>query len=476
MKLLRIVDRNNDGSFDNDFNDIFIKPNSKIGFHNITANLLPEDLVVNSSNNKFTFKIASNTFNIVLNQEIYNKDNFNNLLLDIQDKLNNSLTFTGKLIGVQFKVENIVNRVNIGFQTDPYNLHKNLMTLKGDIHITGTIPNEILQAQNTTHIIDDSRTLSSSTPFINGCGVMRSSLSRYVDTSSPDNGLIYGVSKVHTTGLSNPLTTDQKHFCIFVDSNGSIQYKILANGGSSTSAISVLQGDILEIRRVGNKLQAVVYQGGTEEILGELIVDNTTQFYPLISMRTGNNELKLKNLRIQQDPYLVPTPTENSIFEEDDLGLTAVPRPSPHFKTNNSITWDNTTAKGNELNKFLGYNKITYSNNGINADFIADRRFEFHIFNDTYLLVLDNLELESYDGFTRDNPLGHRRNVVAVIPYKNANSADDVLEYETNNINFIDLRNNKEINLRNLKGRLLRADLQKVKTNGLMNITFFIQE
>ena len=58
MKLLRIVDNNNDGSFDNDFNDILIKPNSKIGFHNITANLLPEDLIVDSSNNKFTFTIA----------------------------------------------------------------------------------------------------------------------------------------------------------------------------------------------------------------------------------------------------------------------------------------------------------------------------------------------------------------------------------------------------------------------------------
>ena len=475
MKLLRIVDNNSDGSFDNDFNDIFIKANSKIGFHNITANLLPEDLVVDSSNNKFSFSIASNTFNIVLDQETYDKDNFNNLLQDIQDKLNNSLTFNGKLIGVQFKVENIANNVNIGYLTDSYSLHKDLMTLNGDLVISGSIPNEILKATNVSNITDDSRTLSSSTPFISGCGVMRALLQRYTDPSSPENGLIFGVSKVHTTGLSNPLTADQKHFCIFIDSNGSIQYKILANGGSSSSSLAVLQDDILEIRRVGNKLQAVVYQGGTENILGELIVDNTTEFFPLISMRSGAGDLRLKNLRIQQDPYEVPR--GRSSFDDDDLGLlTTIPRPSPHSKVNNSIVWDNTTAKGNELNKFLGYDKDSYSFNGVSADFIADRRFEFHIFNDTYLLVLDNLEIESYDGFTRNNPLGHRRNVVAVIPYKNVNSADEVLEYETNNINFIDLRNNKEINLRNLKGRLLRADLQRVKTNGLMNITFFIQE
>ena len=62
----------------------------------------------------------------------------------------------------------------------------------------------------------------------------------------------------------------------------------------------------------------------------------------------------------------------------------------------------------------------------------------------------------------------------------NSKNSDDnttlnrVIEYEPNNLNFIDIKNVRKLNIRNIRARILKSDLSQVKLKGLTTITVLL--
>ena len=85
-----------------------------------------------------------------------------------------------------------------------------------------------------------------------------------------------------------------------------------------------------------------------------------------------------------------------------------------------------------------------------------------------YLVELLNIEIESYDSLH-----GGRRNILKVIPVPNVNNT--LVNYEANNITFLDVKNALPRTLRNIKARILDDDLQAVDIQNNAVLTILVK-
>jgi len=66
---------------------------------------------------------------------------------------------------------------------------------------------------------------------------------------------------------------------------------------------------------------------------------------------------------------------------------------------------------------------------------------------------------------------GSRRNILATIPKSSENG---LVQYEPNELIYIDIDNNQKINLRNFELRILNTDFESIKTFGIIDMTLLI--
>lgn len=109
----------------------------------------------------------------------------------------------------------------------------------------------------------------------------------------------------------------------------------------------------------------------------------------------------------------------------------------------------------------------------------------FH-FSDFYIVESQTLPLDSYNAspderldqnMNRNQALsaplkGDRKNILATIPI---NEGTGQVEYETNTPQFIDIRNLSDINIRNLKFRILDKNFKELQTSNTTNMTILIK-
>jgi len=483
MKLIRITSNHPRGHFENLFNtDIVIKEGSEICLKNATFSTIPDTFTIDGNNNEIKFKFTQTGTEIValLTEREYTQSNFETLFTDMTTQLNNNLTLTGKQIGVQFKVhDNTEGKFVLKYNISPFVLDQHYFKNKGNnITITSTGINNIQLRSNQANITDDSSILYSVKPFIKGCGVMRCVLERFNDTGSDENGFYMGMTRIKPTEWDEPtLSALDKDLFIRARrdgaNGGTYEVQYLDNTLSPVdvdSGIAPAVGDIIEIARVGGNLQVGKYTAGVYSLIHTVNDKNTDLYYPYFICRTNGNDLRLKNCRVQLNPEFLDKNRvllqDGEFSSEETLG--AVPRPQPQLKTQNTLTFSNLN-----LMEFLGFDisdaTLTRTLKAVEPIFKGDNLFDFSIFNDTYLVVLENLDLKSYDGFD-----GVSRSILDVIPATD-NNGNQVIEYEPNTLNFIDLRS-KKLNLRNIRGRLLKSDLTEPNLRGLLNITLLIKE
>ena len=105
--------------------------------------------------------------------------------------------------------------------------------------------------------------------------------------------------------------------------------------------------------------------------------------------------------------------------------------------------------------------------------------------NDSYIVETLSLPLLSYNSSIRftnniDNnsqingnrqTRGSRRNILATIPFTEQSG---LVQYEPNEIVYIDISNNEKINLRNIELRILDANFDPIRIIGLADLTLLI--
>ena len=103
--------------------------------------------------------------------------------------------------------------------------------------------------------------------------------------------------------------------------------------------------------------------------------------------------------------------------------------------------------------------------------------------SDNYVVVLDSHPVLSYDASSAEGKLatdptapmrGKRMNIIATIP--DNDNDNGAVEYESNELIYIDLDNNFKQNISNLKVRVLNKALGKLNTRGMSVLTLLIKD
>jgi hypothetical protein len=145
----------------------------------------------------------------------------------------------------------------------------------------------------------------------------------------------------------------------------------------------------------------------------------------------------------------------------------------PFINTNNYIYFESAN-----LATFLGYDTQRQPQNGFQfvaePVFSAQRVFNIKTEADAYLIELMNIQIDSYDSFSKSllPSGGQRKNLLSVIPSSNINGN---LVYFPPYATFIDLLNKESLYLRNIKARVLNMDYSEISARGLSSMVLLIQ-
>jgi len=257
--------------------------------------------------------------------------------------------------------------------------------------------------------------------------------------------------------------------------------------------------------------------------------DTPVTFVPDIYFRGNGNTIKVRNLRWTLSPFIAPANLgggDNIIGNKydidqpvlpigDDSGILNIanafiaihmPRPDPNrfneaFDSQNArLVLESTLAsilgfKQNSRQRFdeiirLGLigNKEKYDDDdepdipGDGACAIIGATWNFEseplgTFNDFYMIEAQSLLLDSYDSQPvekTNNSIGNRKNILDTIPI--VDKGIGVIAYEPNEVNFINIKNSENVNLRNLRMRIVKHDFSEVAIHGNAHITLLIKE
>lgn len=106
--------------------------------------------------------------------------------------------------------------------------------------------------------------------------------------------------------------------------------------------------------------------------------------------------------------------------------------------------------------------------------------------SDNYIVVLDSIPLVSFDASEFDygvnansnlhnnrNKRGRQKSILATIP---ANNDNGIVEYQPNELVYIDLDNRFDLELKNIRLRVLNKQFGEIKTNGTSIMTLLIKD
>ena len=119
--------------------------------------------------------------------------------------------------------------------------------------------------------------------------------------------------------------------------------------------------------------------------------------------------------------------------------------------------------------RYLGFKQSTYLSPQTNTaySFVSGVAFSPADFSDSFVVELQNINIESYDGLTQK-----RRNLLHTIVQ--ADVIRNRLTYTAPYPLYLNINNPNEINLRRIQCRLLREDLSATSLTGYSQITMII--
>ncbi len=513
MKLVRIVTTDQLAVFETKFNeDIVIEPESQIALSNASFDTVFKTLVIDGGNDQLNYKIrAADEKTITLRHGEYTSSSADteDLMLQLQNGFNEGLALAGGEIGTSFRVNNSdiahPSQGKVQFICKRLSNKTGILDFGflGDAVMSKTFNDTKRAVFNNSGaaIADDSCKIVSVYPLAEGCSIVRAKIRQLADNSSSDNGFkmfLLDKEMDDIEALADITPADCKLFLQVspVDgagNSGTFRYRSSVNGGVLTDStknvvshaikaggnpendgagdVANVNNDIVELRQQGGNLSIVVYRNGeaAEEVLGTFKYDYSVatnkRLRFAMSFQGAKATTSIEDLRVNFDPFLdIP-------FRDFDQGVeVGAGLPPPQKQQRIAAATFEITFPNSDVRDFLGFNNRVNQRSLLNEAIIrGDSLFTANIMNDSYLFELLNIDLESYDSFSNG-----KRNILKVIPAASTN-ADSIVDYETNNLTFIDIRNKYPLTLRNLKARILRNDLEPIVVRGVSVVTLLIR-
>jgi hypothetical protein len=496
MKLIRLTTENENALFDNTFNeDLIIPPNSRICLQSLSTQINKDILEINAQNNTIEFTLdgevegSSEYFTIYLEHGVYDSSNIGDFLQDFTDKLNGAMSgSTSATLGKQWLVALKGNRVEI-------------QCVRGTVltfDIT-TITSRFFRDTNTTleplggnsyYEHRTGGTVNTNDAFfysLQPCNKGASSLRCQLRSNSGNSGFILGYvstppNAVDTVGY-NTLS------CAIEFVNETSEYKVYYNGNqipndqllSHTDATIVGPGDpgndilCIDISPLDPQgvphVQYYILRNGVRinlyDVEYSLVANN------LFMVGVCRGDTTVWNLQNTTDPYYVIN--DNAIKYKKPASLTSfgVPIATGEFKSDTYFSINSTelaTALGFKQNKFpiqLNPPTINYTYQD-NISLLADYAFFLKFNSDSYIVELLNLKINSMDALSNQH-----KNFLAVIPHN-----DTIVErvsYIAPVLIFIDLNNKEQINLRQIKARIIQQDLSPIFCYGMSQLVLLVE-
>ncbi len=538
MKLLRLFSTNNDGSFFTDFNeDITINENSKIALSQLSFTSNEDDFIINGRNDEMTIQLKNvgGTKTIQIPHQTVTTTNYTTFFQQITDLFNDSLTFTGKQIGGQFyiglgdKESHPVSKegfVNIIYQrsclTDGENYDGMTAYDKLAIQEFQNVDRNITDLDFITYQnnnvassaeINESNILFNA-PICQGGSVFRLQVEKLVTDGggsgagfpTSTEGFVMGLSTraFDTNNGAGGLVLADIKLGVYCDRVGT-NYSIIKDGVVSTPAgavsPNVIDGqsdnDVIEIRKSNGNWRIAIFQsggaGGKTDLLVNHQHDHETMrtMYPFIAFKAGKTFTRVGEVRITFDPYLYDIyntpfgrayqigqyvgqdPLNTGLFEKlETHTVNPVPVRPTGDALRRALTEMSVNFKGQSLSEYFGFGGQQFHGNFFRSLFVLNgfNNFSPLQLGTNYLVELQNIDIESFDS----NLKGHR-NIIKCVPVVNVSPIDSlIINYETSNLIFLDIRNRNKRTLRNIKARILDNFGNPVKTIGYSSMTLLL--
>lgn len=463
-KLLRLTTTTEDATFDNRLDsDLILNRNSRIALQNMSMEVIKNVININNSNNLIKYSLKPGIeYQAIIPNLNYNQNNATDLLNNIALVMNKGInTYNGKEIGCKYYCnEGQDGKINIGYKITPFTTIDKFQVQKNNNVAITTGANGLIVRNGGTVGNLDSYITTDKAVLLKGCTGFRIKLANITDS----NGVLLALLSTPDTNATPSIANTLNGMRVFYDgSNYKLEY--IVNGVVNQYANNVGKNYYLEFAIYNGVIHYNIYNnsGNLVNTIIEVNYDYITNLYPFIFIVGSNtNSVSTTAVRISLEAETLSL--DSDYFNTEDLGLEAVPTSNKAETLNNYINFGTY-----ELANFLGFNDIVRPSIKVTElNLIADEKFQPTDISDSFLVLLDTLQLESFDGYNNK-----RQSILAVVPKSDNNDLGEVI-YEPNYPTFIDLNNEYPINLRNIRARIVRNDYAKINTNGLATLTLLI--
>lgn len=484
--LIRLHTDSTNGIFKTVFNDdIIVKPYSKIALKNCNFTLDIKDYIVNAYNPSYfmfaydetfynTFGSGSPTYTIP--NGTYTKDNIDSFLHNMEQGLNAQidalLSYSINLnsnkcpsLGYQWKCSIVDNKVVMSMYRSPYAKFIKIATTRNKIDVGTTIE------RNAGTPGDLDSYMSTSQYICKGYGVLRAKVHTLANAagSNNDKGFILGLMETHVQEPAASLA--EIKFGVHVQ-DGNTTVKKIIDGTRTATTYNPVVGDHVELAIFGGKAHIVIYKnaGGYESIeLGD--IDYNNKYYPILLMVGSPADCKVSLTRYTMDPYL------SNVSDFNDTTTSDINNPTQPV----TVPHDAVIQFGDEyLKTYLGFTDDMYKTNADGEttpifddsegiEIVADTNFGLSKDNTGYVIVLDNINLNSYDSTTKN-----RQNILDSVTF--TNNINNTINYQPSEYLYIAMNNKNPISLRNINARILNKDYESIITTDKSEITLIIKE
>ena len=484
MRLLRLTTENENAIFDATFNeDLIIPKDAKIALQNVSVEAKTDTITIDSQNNTLRYQVSSYGETLVnLTNGTYTGSNATDLFTDITNRLNANTGFTSLLN----------NRRELGMEWRCKLNNQQKVAIEYDLGIFGEFSEQWLYDNADVQRVSTAGGLWSKFagepaatgvvgnmiyPFFisRGCGFTRGKVYRLENASATiaaENGYLIG--------LSNTLITDNSKLeignityglRITIDAVGTRTYNWIENGVETLSPITVgyvasgdVNNDFVEVEINNGKVRANCYKigdGGLPTVIKEWDYTAGTELYPVNVFFGTSADAKMSNVRITDSPYS----TSTSVGDNNNPTELHAP-PIPQRNTGPNFLDLGTPS----LTEFLNFSQQRTPSIGTltlaSATYQAAKAFNPKVVADAFLIELLNIPLESYDSLVKQ-----RKNLLAVVPQSDK---EGVVIYEPSTPFFIDVKNDNDQLLRNIRARIVNADYTPFEMKGLATLTILI--
>lgn len=500
MKILRLVSSRQNCEFNEFLNeDLIIKKNSKMCMANASFILNYPSLTIDGSNNVIQFNCGSGLRTCTLESKTYYGTESGGLILlqDIENALNSQLRLLGKEFGGEYTVSKKSGQIDISYQIEKLsNFLENDFNIPANITKTGDDGDPYIEIQRNSPnaTTDDSSRIILENYISRGSGTFRIKLGELTNNNSLINGLSLILSESAWVDLKNAgetLNNELKPFGVHIVADTTTTFKYMYSDGDGTlkdpaTVVRILnQGldgdgnpninnDILEINIQLGNIQGVVYQNnGVDSVTTTLFsvpLNPQQQYVPCVIMRGGENNLSIFNPQYTDQVSSL----KRDYFDTNRNSNLSVPLPPTNRLSTHSIDFSQCT----NLAEFLGFplnpitNNYKYSrpNYRSTANYLGGKNFTASN-NDSFICLFDNAMIDSYDTYKKG-----RSNILKVFPNPSTTVDNRQCQYESNTLDFIDLRNKEDITLRNIKARILNSDYSDISTLDMSILTLYIKD